>query len=101
MLKNLNTKTIILASQSPRRQDLLSDLGITFEVITNFHRTHAFIDNSVKQVDSKLNELAKQGKKIDSLIKFENDGKFFLNGNTRHHSFILTINMIKIKFFTI
>ena len=34
MLKNLNTKTIILASQSPRRQDLLSDLGITFEVIT-------------------------------------------------------------------
>ena len=34
MLKNLNTKTIILASQSPRRQDLLSDLGITFKVIT-------------------------------------------------------------------
>ena len=33
MLKNLNTKTIILASQSPRRRDLLSDLGITFEVI--------------------------------------------------------------------
>ena len=29
----------------------------TFEVITNFHRTHAFIDNSVKQVDSKLKEL--------------------------------------------
>ena len=34
MLENLNTKTIILASQSPRRQELLSDLGITFEVIT-------------------------------------------------------------------
>ena len=34
MLKNLNTKNIILASQSPRRQDLLSDLDITFEVIT-------------------------------------------------------------------
>ena len=34
MLKNLNTKTVILASQSTRRQDLLSDLGITFEVIT-------------------------------------------------------------------
>ena len=33
MLENLNTKTIILASQSPRRQELLSDLGITFEVI--------------------------------------------------------------------
>lgn len=34
MLKNLNTKTVILASQSARRQDLLSDLGITFKVIT-------------------------------------------------------------------
>ena len=34
MLNNLNTKTIILASQSTRRQDLLSDLGINFEVIT-------------------------------------------------------------------
>ena len=40
----------------------------TFEVITNFHRTHAFIDNSVEQVDSKLKELNTQGKKIDSLI---------------------------------
>ncbi len=40
----------------------------TFEVITNFHRTHAFIDNSVNQVDEKLDELTKQGKKIDSLI---------------------------------
>ena len=40
----------------------------TFEVITNFHRTHAFIDNSVNQVDLKLMELKKQGKKIDNLI---------------------------------
>jgi len=40
----------------------------TFEVITNFHRTHAFINNSVNQVDSKLNKLIKQGKKIDSLV---------------------------------
>ena len=40
----------------------------TFEVITNFHRTHAFIDNSVKKVEAKLLELKKQGKKIDSLI---------------------------------
>ena len=29
----------------------------TFEVITNFHRTHSFIDNSVRQVDAKLVEL--------------------------------------------
>jgi ferrochelatase len=40
----------------------------TFEVITNFHRTHAFIDNSVRQVDSKINELQQKGKKIDNLI---------------------------------
>ena len=40
----------------------------TFEVITNFHRTHAFIDNSVRQVDAKLKELKKQGKKIDTLV---------------------------------
>ncbi len=33
MLKNLNSKIIILASQSTRRQDLLDDLGITFKVI--------------------------------------------------------------------
>ena len=40
----------------------------TFEVITNFHRTHAFIDNSVKQVDTKISELQQKGKKIDTLI---------------------------------
>ncbi len=40
----------------------------TFEVITNFHRTHAFIDNSVIQVDEKLQELTKMGKEIDSLV---------------------------------
>tara|TARA_Y100000589_G_scaffold72779_1_gene65766 strand:- start:13868 stop:14440 length:573 start_codon:yes stop_codon:yes gene_type:complete len=34
MLKNLNDKTVILASQSTRRKELLSDLGITFEVIS-------------------------------------------------------------------
>ena len=40
----------------------------TFEVITNFHRTHAFIDNSVHQVDSKISELKSKGIKIDNLI---------------------------------
>ena len=49
----------------------------TFEVITNFHRTHAFIDNSVEQVDSKLSELTKQGKKIDSLIPAEKKIEWF------------------------
>ena len=40
----------------------------TFEVITNFHRTHAFIDNSVKQVDKRIAELKEEGVEIDRLI---------------------------------
>jgi len=40
----------------------------TFEVITNFHRTHAFIDNSVAQIDEKVTELSKNGKEIDKLV---------------------------------
>ena len=40
----------------------------TFEVITNFHRTHAFIDNSVHILDSKLQELKENGVKIDTLL---------------------------------
>ena len=38
------------------------------EVITNFHRTHAFIDNSVKQIDAKIKELSDQGIKVDKLV---------------------------------
>jgi len=40
----------------------------TFEVITNFHRTHAFIDNSVQQVDAKLLELKEKGIDVDTLL---------------------------------
>jgi len=40
----------------------------TFEVITNFHRTHAFIDNSVSRVDAKIKELLDQGIRLDSLV---------------------------------
>ena len=40
----------------------------TFEVITNFHRTHAFIDNSVKKIDAKLKTLMGKGIKADNLI---------------------------------
>ena len=40
----------------------------TFEVITNFHRTHAFIDNSTKLVDNRIEKLAHEGVRIDSLI---------------------------------
>ena len=39
-----------------------------FEVITNFHRTHAFIDNSVQILDSKLQELKEKGVDIDTLL---------------------------------
>ncbi len=40
----------------------------TFEVITNFHRTHAFIDNSVRRIDDRVRELAAQGIQIDRLV---------------------------------
>lgn len=40
----------------------------TFEVITNFHRTHAFIDNSVRKIEEKLAELREQGVELDRLI---------------------------------
>jgi|TARA_B100001996_G_C18656737_1_gene591494 ferrochelatase len=39
-----------------------------FEVITNFHRTHAFIDNSVRILDSKLHELKEKGIDVDTLL---------------------------------
>mgnify|MGYP001998968505 FL=1 len=40
----------------------------TFEVITNFHRTHAFIDNSVKMIDAKLAEMQENGINPDKLL---------------------------------
>ena len=40
----------------------------TFEVITNFHRTHAFIDNSVRKVDQKLAELRASGVEPQQLV---------------------------------
>jgi ferrochelatase len=40
----------------------------TFEVITNFHRTHAFINNSVTQVDQRVKELKADGIEIDKLV---------------------------------
>ncbi|HAN30867.1 MAG TPA: ferrochelatase [Myxococcales bacterium] len=40
----------------------------TFEVITNFHRTHAFIDNSVRKIDAKLSELKENGVQVDRLL---------------------------------
>jgi ferrochelatase len=40
----------------------------TFEVITNFHRTHAFIDNSVRKIDAKLQSLRAAGTEPQHLI---------------------------------
>ncbi len=40
----------------------------TFEVITNFHRTHAFIDNSAKKIDQKVRLLAEEGIELDRLL---------------------------------
>lgn len=40
----------------------------TFEVITNFHRTHAFIDNSVRRIEDKLRALSEQGVTVDRLV---------------------------------
>jgi ferrochelatase len=40
----------------------------TFEVITNFHRTHAFIDNSVRKIDEKLQRLKAAGTDPQHLV---------------------------------
>jgi len=42
---NLNNQTIILASQSPRRQQLLRDMGLTFEVRTDKDIKETFPEN--------------------------------------------------------
>jgi ferrochelatase len=40
----------------------------TFEVITNFHRSHAFIDSSVTKIDDAINRLRGDNIGIDSLV---------------------------------
>ena len=40
----------------------------TFEVITNFHRTHAFINNSVTQIEQRIQNLKKEGIEPDRLL---------------------------------
>lgn len=45
MLENLKNKTVILGSQSPRRKQLLSGLGITFEV--EVRETDEYVDPSL------------------------------------------------------
>lgn len=45
LLKNIEQYSIILASQSPRRQQLLNDLGIEFEVLVKPEIEESFPDN--------------------------------------------------------
>ena len=40
----------------------------TFEVITSFHRTRAFIDNSAAQIDAKIKELIAEGVDVNRLV---------------------------------
>jgi ferrochelatase len=40
----------------------------TFEVITNFHRTHAFVDNFAKRIDEKIIALRTEQIQIDRLV---------------------------------
>ena len=52
-----------LASEISRRVKIP-----TFEVITNFHRTHAFVDSSVQHIDQTIATLRAEGKNIDFLL---------------------------------
>ena len=40
----------------------------TFEVITNFHRTHAFVDNFARRIDEKVIALRTEQTQIDRLV---------------------------------
>ena len=40
----------------------------TLEVITNFHRSHAFIDNSVRKIEAAVSNLKDQSIELDSLV---------------------------------
>ncbi|MGE8381506.1 MAG: Maf family protein [Sphingobacterium sp.] len=50
MLKNLKNKTVILGSQSPRRKQLLSGLGIEFEV--EVRETDEYVDPSLSATEA-------------------------------------------------
>lgn len=51
MLENLKNKRVILASGSPRRRELLSGLGVTFDVVTKEGVGESYPDNlSAKDV---------------------------------------------------
>ena len=50
MLANLRDKTVILGSQSPRRKQLLSGLGIEFEV--EVRETDEYVDPSLPAVEA-------------------------------------------------
>ena len=81
-LKNKNCQSLLVLPMFPQYSESTIASGVdalakelsqrvkipTFEVITNFHRTHAFIDNSVTQLDAKVEELKEKGIEIDKLV---------------------------------
>ena len=70
-LKNLDKYTIILASQSPRRKQLLGDLGVDFEVRTKEGIEEVYPDDlSVEKIPAFLSELKANAFKSEIL---END----------------------------
>lgn len=50
MLENLKNKTVILGSQSPRRKQLLSGLGIEFEV--EVRETDEYVDPNLSAIEA-------------------------------------------------
>jgi len=70
MLENLKDKTIILGSQSPRRKQLLSGLGIEFEV--EVRETEEYVDPSLSASEA-VRQIALQkvkafADKVDGLV---------------------------------
>lgn len=70
MLENLKNKTVILGSQSPRRKQLLSGLGITFEV--EVRETDEYVDPSLSASEAvrqiALQKLQAFADKTDGLV---------------------------------
>ena len=71
----------------------------TFEVITNFHRTHAFIDNSVTQVDAKAknNSLESEILSISEQINRQKNRQLEVKKNEEYQALENEIISLKTK----
>jgi septum formation protein len=79
ILKNLKDKEIILASQSPRRQELLNGIGIDFEIVV------------IKDIDESF----------DPEMPFENVAEFLAKKKANNYSDIISNRTILITADTI